>query len=87
MESNAEPSSSSSPPDPIIPNSLGFNAIGIGVPRRRDPDALPPSTWLETVGGVIYYVLSGLGKSNSVFAIKGGIMTGTSVFVQIVDIG
>ena len=57
------------------PSTAGVN---FGLPRRRNPDALPPADWLEVIGEWTYYVMSGLGRGNAVFAIKAGIMTGTN---------
>ena len=58
-------------------SSSSSPGIDIGMPTRRDPDALPPGDLLEAIGGLIYYILSGLGKGNAVFAIKAGVLTGT----------
>ena len=52
----------------------------MGMPSRRDPDALPPGSFFEAVGGLAYFVLSGLGKGNAVYAIKAGVLTGKQSF-------
>ena len=47
----------------------------LGIPHRRDPDALPPGNVFEWISNTIYTLLVGLGGGNVVFAIKAGILT------------
>jgi hypothetical protein len=56
-------------------NASQRGTFDMGLPRRRDPDALPPGNVLEAFGGLIYYVLSGLGRGNAVYALKSGVLT------------
>lgn len=54
-----------------------FDAGDLGIPRVRDPDALPPRNWAEWVMARGHNFITGLGGGNLMFAIKGGILTGT----------
>lgn len=56
----------------------------LGETRRRDPDALPPTNAFETAMYWVHHTLAALGHGNVVFAIKAGLLTGTSVFVPAV---
>lgn len=48
----------------------------LGVPRRRDPDALPPRNSLESFMNLLYHGLSSLGCGNVLFALKAATLTG-----------
>jgi hypothetical protein len=48
----------------------------LGMPRRRDPDALPPANTFEQILNIIYHHFSGLGGGNVLFAIKAGVLSG-----------
>ncbi|GLB35374.1 putative ER transporter, 6TM, N-terminal [Lyophyllum shimeji] len=47
----------------------------LGLPQRRDPDALPPRNIFEQVMGTIYHSLTGLEGGNVLFAMKAGVLT------------
>ncbi|TDL16038.1 hypothetical protein BD410DRAFT_731828 [Rickenella mellea] len=47
----------------------------LGAARRRDPDALPPRHRLQAIGILMHYFIVGLGRGNTVFAIKAGVLT------------
>jgi len=47
----------------------------LGMPRARDPDALPPRNGFEWAMNHIYLTTSSLGRGNVLFAIKAGILT------------
>lgn len=47
----------------------------LGVPRQRDPDALPPRNAFEWIMSVLYYAAAGLAQGNALFAIKAGLFT------------
>lgn len=47
----------------------------LGLTRRRDPDALPPSNSFETAMYWLHKVIAALGHGNAVFAIKAGLVT------------
>lgn len=49
----------------------------LGMPRRRDPDALPPRNILESAMNLVYHAVSGLTRGNAVFALKAAVMTGS----------
>ena len=51
----------------------------LGIPLRRDPDALPPRNVLESAMNWVYHAASGLTKGNVVFAIKAAVLTGLSL--------
>ena len=48
----------------------------LGMAKRRDPDALPPSNTFELVMYCLHDMLGALASGNSVFAIKAGLLTG-----------
>ena len=48
----------------------------LGKPGNRNPDALPPSNLVETIGSWIHQAGAGLGRGNAVFGIKAGIFSG-----------
>lgn len=54
--------------DPYIEQDLGL-------PRRRDPDALPPRNIFEQAISAVYYSLTGLEGENVLFAVKAGVLT------------
>ena len=55
----------------------------LGIPRRRDPDALPPRNFLEWIMSQLYLGVTGLGGGNALFAVKAGLLTGGSpIFVS-----
>ncbi|KAL0581273.1 hypothetical protein V5O48_000756 [Marasmius crinis-equi] len=47
----------------------------LGLPRRRDPDALPPRNGFEWVVSHLYRFVVGLGGGNALYAVKAGILT------------
>ncbi|KAG6918461.1 hypothetical protein DXG01_014088 [Tephrocybe rancida] len=47
----------------------------IGLPQRRDPDALPPRNVFEVFVGYIYFSVTGLAGGNLLFGIKAGVLT------------
>jgi hypothetical protein len=51
----------------------------LGEPRRRDPDALPPSNIFEYVMHMIWVGVSALWQGNVLFAIKAGALTGKCI--------
>jgi hypothetical protein len=51
----------------------------LGMPRRRDPDALPPHNLFEWVMSHTFRAISALGTGNTLYAIKAGILTGWSL--------
>lgn len=61
----------------------------LGLPRRRDPDALPPRNWIEVVMNLVYHFVESLTSGNSVFAFKAGLVSGTwfSRTVVALDLG
>ena len=48
----------------------------LGMAKRRDPDALPPSNAFELVMYWLHNLLGALASGNCVFAIKAGLLTG-----------
>ncbi|KAI8969682.1 hypothetical protein BD414DRAFT_256336 [Trametes punicea] len=47
----------------------------LGITRRRDPDALPPSNAFQYVMHWIYEAATALGRGNALFALKAGLLT------------
>ena len=47
----------------------------LGMTRRRDPDALPPSNKFEAAMYWLHKAFAALGHGNAVFAIKAGLIT------------
>ncbi|CDO69808.1 hypothetical protein BN946_scf184803.g6 [Trametes cinnabarina] len=47
----------------------------LGMTRRRDPDALPPSNAFQYVMHIIYEAATALGRGNALFALKAGMLT------------
>ncbi|TFK66336.1 hypothetical protein BDN72DRAFT_880366 [Pluteus cervinus] len=50
-------------------------AEDLGLPRRRDPDALPPRNRVEWLMSRVYYAIAGLAGGNVLFALKAGVLT------------
>ncbi|KAF8956639.1 hypothetical protein BDZ97DRAFT_1763642 [Flammula alnicola] len=50
-------------------------AMDLGVPHRRDPDALPPRNLFEVVMELIHKFIVALGSGNAIFALKAGMLT------------
>lgn len=48
----------------------------LGMPRRRDPDALPPNNAVERILNILYHGIFSLGGGNMLFAMKAGLLTG-----------
>lgn len=48
----------------------------LGMPRRRDPDALPPDNAVERALNIVYHGIFSLGGGNMLFAMKAGLLTG-----------
>ena len=51
----------------------------LGMARRRNPDALPPSNAFESVMYWAHNGLSAFASGNTVFAVKAGLLTGTEL--------
>ncbi|KAJ3877319.1 hypothetical protein F5051DRAFT_408806 [Lentinula edodes] len=49
--------------------------MGLPYPKRRDPDALPPSNVAELMGRWIYKRIVGLTTGNALYAVKAGVLT------------
>ena len=49
----------------------------LGMTGRRDPDALPPSNAFQVVMHWIHDLVTSLGRGNTLFALKAGLLTGT----------
>jgi len=47
----------------------------LGIPKRRDPDALPPRNVIESLLNLFYKFFLSLGSGNVVFAVKAGLLT------------
>lgn len=52
----------------------------LGIPHRRDPDALPPQNMFEWLMNLLHRGIVSLMGGNALFAIKAGILTGTFYF-------
>jgi hypothetical protein len=48
----------------------------LGIPQRRDPDALPPKNHFEWIMSNLYRGVTGLGGGNALFTVKAGLLTG-----------
>lgn len=48
----------------------------LGMAKRRDPDALPPSNAFELLMYWVHDLLGALAAGNSIFALKAGLLTG-----------
>jgi hypothetical protein len=48
----------------------------LGLPEKRDPDALPPRNALELIMNTVYHALNSVTAGNSLFAIKAGLISG-----------
>ncbi|KAF8067019.1 hypothetical protein FPV67DRAFT_1769133 [Lyophyllum atratum] len=55
----------------------------LGMPQRRDPDAMPPRNMFEQVMSMVYYSFSGLAGGNVLFAMKAGVLTGERVSLRV----
>ncbi|KDR73069.1 hypothetical protein GALMADRAFT_270443 [Galerina marginata CBS 339.88] len=62
------PTKATGPAFPVDPNS------DLGLPRRRDPDALPPSNLFESLMHVIHEFILSFRSGNVLFALKGGLL-------------
>ncbi|KAI0641257.1 hypothetical protein C8Q79DRAFT_919931 [Trametes meyenii] len=47
----------------------------LGMTRRRDPDALPPTNAFQSVMHWVYELATALGRGNSLFALKAGLLS------------
>lgn len=47
----------------------------LGLPRRRDPEALPPQNLFESAMRFLYRFVVALGSGNAVFSLKAGLLT------------
>ena len=47
----------------------------LGMPVKRDPDALPPRNVFEWIMSVLYHACLGLGHGSALYAIKAGLFT------------
>lgn len=66
---NDMPSRITGPAFPVDPDA------DLGIPKRRDPDHLPPSNMFETVMTAAYTFILSLGTGNALFALKGGFLS------------
>ncbi|KAF4612524.1 hypothetical protein D9613_012759 [Agrocybe pediades] len=74
--STSDPDLPSRVTGPAFPSShLEDDAEDLGIPKRRDPDALPPRNVLEVILNWAYALLLSLGSGNVVFALKAGVLT------------
>ncbi len=48
------------------------------IPQKRDPDALPPSNFLERISDLVYHVGRVVLNGNLLYAAKAGLLTGAS---------
>lgn len=55
-----------------------FNDLGLA--ERRDPDALPPRNYFESVMNFLYNLLQALSRGNVLFALKAAMLTGMHAF-------
>jgi hypothetical protein len=75
------PTRGTSPPHSPTPNSSDIEAaqpipdIPHGLPKPRDPDALPPRNVFESFFEFLYNFIASIGTGNVVFAIKAGLLT------------
>lgn len=51
-----------------------FNDLGLA--ERRDPDALPPRNYFESVMNFLYNLLQAMSRGNVLFALKAAMLTG-----------
>lgn len=63
------PSRSTGPAFPLDPDQ------DLGLPKRRDPDALPPRNIVESLMGLIYKLFASLGTDGVLFGIKAGLLS------------
>ncbi|KAF5346488.1 hypothetical protein D9756_010113 [Leucocoprinus leucothites] len=62
--------------DPDVIQGVQPNTLeDLGMPRQRDPDALPPRNAFEWVMTVLYHAAASLAHGNVLFAIKAGLFT------------
>lgn len=47
----------------------------LGLPKRRDPDALPPRNLAESLMGLSYKLFAALGTDGVLFGIKAGLLS------------
>jgi hypothetical protein len=64
----------------VIP---GLEEKELGNAAPRDPDALPPSTALELVGGWIHDFLASLRGGNAIFGLKAGVLSGAVFHTEV----
>jgi len=75
------PTRHNSPPHYPTPNAPDIEAaqpvpdIPHGLPKRRDPDAIPPRNVFESFFQFLYNPIASIGTGNVVFAIKAGLLT------------
>lgn len=56
------------------------------LPQRRDPDALPPSNFVERISDFVYQAGGAILNGNLLYAVKAGLLTGASCpFCSVVD--
>ncbi|KAF9483730.1 hypothetical protein BDN70DRAFT_956980 [Pholiota conissans] len=61
--------------DPDVIQGLRVNHADLGLPRRRDPDALPPRNLFESAMALVHRFVVGLGGGNAIFSLKAGALT------------
>ncbi|KAK1227088.1 hypothetical protein PQX77_009921 [Marasmius sp. AFHP31] len=59
----------------LVPGMMPGTMDDLGLPRRRDPDALPPRNPFEWIVSHLYRFVAGLGGGNVLYAVKAGILT------------
>ncbi|KAJ6630533.1 hypothetical protein B0H10DRAFT_1981580 [Mycena sp. CBHHK59/15] len=62
-------------PDKIQGIPPALEEWDLGMPRRRDPDALPPRNSFEWILSLSYRAVAQLGGGNTLFALKAGVLT------------
>lgn len=65
-------------PDVFIDHVEGMEEDEDTIPQKRDPDALPPSNFLERISDLVYQVGRAVFNGNMLYAIKAGLLTGAS---------
>ncbi|KIJ33026.1 hypothetical protein M422DRAFT_265055 [Sphaerobolus stellatus SS14] len=58
----------------VIPG-ISIKGQDLGEAEPRNPDALPPSNFIELIGTEVYLFLTGLGGGNSLFGLKAGLLS------------
>jgi hypothetical protein len=56
----------------------------LGMPQRRDPDALPPRNIFELMMNYIYITTVSMRRGNTLFAIKAAVLTGKAPRILVI---